>query len=227
MLSQPGKATKIEHQIHHRDLESGLGQPDGSYLLAPHRFVLSEDMFDRGPSLRTLAVRLTRTSIQRPIPVAAAVNVTAPTSFAQPLLALPAVVRAVRRSIRRVSSGMAALRRKVPEMARVPDRLDRPRLARIDRPPQSHHAPLASHRQEPHSAGADTHDDALAAAGSRKRQFEFAIPRRPSCPAHSRRAAAIRFAHTLPSAMSPSVIPGRSRKTICDARLRVPSGERS
>ena len=70
MLSQPGKATKIEHQIHHRDLESGSGQPDGSYLLAPHRFVLSEDMFDRGPNLRALAVRLTRTSTQRPMPVA-------------------------------------------------------------------------------------------------------------------------------------------------------------
>ena len=69
---------------------------------------------------------------------------------------------------------------------------------------------------------ADMQDDALAVARAKNREFEF-----PFCRRAGLSAGAILRAHSLPACRSPSVILGRSRKTICDTRFRVASGERS
>ena len=68
---------------------------------------------------------------------------------------------------------------------------------------------------------------ALAVTGPKDREFEFRVSRRVSRLRHGLNAVASFFAHSLPRCKSLSVIRGKSRKTICDIRLRVPSGERS
>ena len=76
-------------------------------------------------------------------------------------------------------------------------------------------------------AVSDMQDDALSVPGAKKDELEFIIFRRACCLRHGLSAGAIFPAHILPARKSPSVILGRSRKTICDTRFRVPSGERS
>ena len=69
--------------------------------------------------------------------------------------------------------------------------------------------------------------DALAVAGTEKRDFELVPPGRATGSCHKSSARIVSCAHASPSRRSVPVIAGRSRNTIWETRFFVPAAERS
>lgn len=87
--------------------------------------------------------------------------------------------------------------------------------------------PVKAGVNEDPCAVTDVDSDALAVAGTEKRDFELVSSWRTASPGHKSSARIVSCAHASPYRRSVLVIAGRSRNTIWETRFFVPVAERS